>query len=1326
MRRALNVIKRSLFLLALQPISAQAMDYELNLLRSDNVWLWGEMLGLGVCFILVFSLFHRWMKKNKLSINFASPGLGRGVISIVSVFYIVVLILATVSLESHRASVIAAAKTTLDGVLLTTDERLDMWVGEHLTLLEQLGQHPELVAVSEALVSLPPDKASLVNSPVLTQAREFIRENERVMGGLGFFIISKAHISVASWRDTNIGSLNLIAVQRPDLLARVFEGEAVFIPPIRSDVALAPGEKELPPTMFFATPIRNTNKEVVAVLTKRVDPQGQFSRIINTGRFGRSGESYAVGKDGLLLSESRFNDFLWKTKLLEPALNSSLNLNIRDPGVNLTQGGVSPVAREHWPLTKMAQGIANGDFSYDLEGYNDYRGVPVFGVWLWDEWMGIGMATEIDRAEALAPYFNIRSAVSIALILLLGFCVVASYFLLLLGGGASRALRNIQEDLLNERRQSEDRQRLFGEIFTRTKEVILVADASTARYVEVNQEATAVLGYSEAELLQLKASDVNRDQFGDQEDWDGYVQNLRRINGLREEGVYLRKDGTTLPVDLSINVIDMHEKSFVVTIARDITEHVNTIDALHEAKGKADEASQAKGDFLANMSHEIRTPMNAIIGLSRLCLSTELEPKQRDYVEKVYHSGQSLLGIINDILDFSKIEAGKLSMESIPFCLDAVMNDLAALTAAKAQEKNLELLFDVPAYSQCQLKGDPLRLRQILLNLVSNAIKFTEQGEVVLKVRLAHISDGLEQLSVSVTDTGVGMTEEQCSRMFQSFSQADTSTTRKYGGTGLGLVISKHLVEMMGGSIEFISTVGQGSCFSFTACFDCQRDEGLMPSLALPNGMSKLKVLVVDDVESARNTLVTALASFSFQTLAVSSGPEALKALEQANEPFDLVLMDWRMPGMDGIAAAKCIKAHPNLEKIPAIIMITGYEVEGLVETMAALELDGVCQKPFTPSTLLDTIMLAFSGPEKHSEMISSDDWRVRSIDTIQGARVLIAEDNLINQQIAEELLTQAGLVVSIANNGEEALLAVQEQYFDVVLMDIQMPVMDGYQATAAIRNLPEFESLPIIAMTANAMAGDRDRCIAAGMNEHIPKPVDPEQLMRVLSEWVKPVERLAPTSASKTTAPVQELPPLAGIDIQQGLLRVGGNKALYRKLLIDFHHDHRNDLGVIEKALIEGDIALAQRVAHTLKGIAGSIGATSLLAVVVALDAALTNQQGDYQGLCDELGEALSPLMLSLEQLSPPARPAPQHGDGQSINTQVLDDIKALAQLLEEMSPDAEDVVERIVQNLPTSLLSQGEALHTLVSEFEFDEAAECLQQIRVTVERLLKEKQE
>ena len=1331
MRRALNSITRSVYLLALVPVLALAgsEDKPLNLLRPDNIWLWGKMLGLAVCLILVFSLFHRLIKNNKLSINFATPSLGRSVISIVTVFYIAVMMLATTSLESHRASVIASAKATLEGVLLTTDERLDMWVGEHLTLLEQLGRHPELAAVTEALVSLPSDNASLVNSPVLALAREFISENERVMGGLGFFIISKEHISVASMRDTNIGSVNLIATQHPKLLARVFNGEAVFIPPIRSDVALAPGEKELPPTMFFAAPIRNADKEVVAVFTKRVDPQGQFSKIINTGRFGQSGESYAVGKDGLLLSESRFNNFLWQSALLEPQQNSSLNLKVLDPGVNMVEGEVSTLDRKSWPLTAMAQGVARGEFGTDFEGYNDYRGVPVFGVWLWDAWMGIGMATEIDRAEALKPYYTMRWAVSIALALLLGFCVVASYFLLLLGGGASRALHNIQQDLVSERRQSADRQRLFGEIFSRTKEAILVADAKTARYVEVNQEASIILGYSQEELLQLKASEMNQDQLDDRDDWDSYVQDLRLMNGLRQEGLYQRKDGTTLPVDLSINVIDMYEKSFVVTIARDITEHVTTIAALHEAKGKADEASQAKGEFLANMSHEIRTPMNAIIGLSRLCLSTELGPQQRDYVEKVYHSGQSLLGIINDILDFSKIEAGKLRMESIPFGLDTVMNDLAALTATKAQEKGLELLFDMPANTQCQLVGDPLRLGQILLNLVSNAIKFTEQGEVVLKVRLHRISDELEQLNVSVTDTGVGMTEEQRARMFQSFSQADTSTTRKHGGTGLGLVISKHLVEMMGGHIDLSSTVGQGSCFSFSAPFGCLRDKELMPSLALPNGMSKLKVLVVDDVESARNTLVTALESFSFQTYAANSGAAAIEILAKADESFDLVLMDWHMPGMDGITAAKQIKFHTHLENIPAIVMVTGYEAESLIKTIKTLGLQGYCQKPFTPSTLLDTIMHAFSCHGEQLQATPSGDWRVPSIESIHGAQALVAEDNLINQQIAQELLTQAGLVVTIVNNGQEALLAVQKQPFDVVLMDIQMPVMDGYQATAAIRALPQFASLPIIAMTANAMAGDRERCLEAGMNEHIPKPVDPEQLMRVLTDWVKPIASTinSPNVAPKPVASEPALPSIVGIDTQQGLSCVGGNTILYRKLLIDFYQDHCNDIALIEQALNAGEIALAQRLAHTLKGIAGSIGASSLLGAAVALDAALKKgKQGDYPHLCIELGRVLTPLMLSLEQLLLLPRSAPQHGDSHSINTQVLDDINVLTQLLNEMSPNAEEIAERLKHNLPAALLAQGQTLHKLVSEFEFDEAAECLRQLRTAVELLSVESQE
>jgi CheY-like chemotaxis protein/HPt (histidine-containing phosphotransfer) domain-containing protein len=673
--------------------------------------------------------------------------------------------------------------------------------------------------------------------------------------------------------------------------------------------------------------------------------------------------------------------------------------------------------------------------------------------------------------------------------------------------------------------------------------------------------------------------------------------------------------------------------------------------------------------------------------MSHLCLGTELEPRQRDYIEKVYSSAQALLGIINDILDFSKIEAGKLDMEAIPFRLDEVLDNLGNLAAIKAQEKGLELLFDTRPDVPRALIGDPLRLGQILVNLTGNAVKFTEKGEIVIHTEPLRITDDEVEIKIAVQDTGIGMTSEQVGKLFQSFSQADTSTTRKYGGTGLGLAISKKLVEMMDGDIRVESEPGKGSAFIFTAVFGRARDLEKEVERIAPADLDKLKVLVVDDVASAREMLQSTLESFSFRVTCVDSGQAALDTLEAApaDDPFRLILMDWKMPGMDGIATSRRIKEHATLAHMPTIIMVTAYGREEVMEQAERVGLEGFLIKPVTPSTLLDTIMGVFGekGGFRRAGR-AAEDWKIQTVDAIRGAHVLLAEDNPINQQVAEELLTQTGLKVTIANNGREAVeMLDNEDVYDAVLMDVQMPEMDGYEATGAIRQRPEFKDLPIIAMTANVMAGDREKCLEAGMNDHVAKPIEPDKLFKTLVQWIPPRDEEIPQPALQPSIRPEKagaLPKhLEGIDIDEGLRRVGGNPKLYRKLLVEFSQDHREDVDAIRKALDQKDFEAAQRIAHTIKGVSGSIGAADLHHEAESLDSVLKEGQQDlYPELLSRLEEALVPVMQGLEVLavSSVTEEAASGGDSLMDAEAIMPFLDELQMLLEEMDPEAEDKV--------------------------------------------------
>jgi len=649
---------------------------------------------------------------------------------------------------------------------------------------------------------------------------------------------------------------------------------------------------------------------------------------------------------------------------------------------------------------------------------------------------------------------------------------------------------------------------------------------------------------------------------------------------------------------------------------------LNIMEDLEEARKEAESATKSKSDFLANMSHEIRTPMNAVIGMAHLALQTDLTPKQADYVKKIQRSAHSLLGIINDILDFSKIEAGKMQMESVDFSLDEVLDNVSTVVGVKVHEKELEFLMDTPHDVPMALVGDPLRLGQVLINLCNNAVKFTPEGEIVVSTSAVEKEDESVTLQFCVRDTGVGLSEEQKGKLFQAFSQADTSTTRKYGGTGLGLTISKRLVNMMGGEIWVESEPGKGSEFIFTAKFGLARKVArrrLVPSVDL-RGM---RVLVVDDNASSREILQTLLESMSFEVTVAASAEEGIAELEKdaKDRPYKLVVMDWKMPGMDGIKASEVIKRHPSLPQKPKIIIATAYGREEVMQRSEKVGVDGFLLKPVGQSVLFDAIMVAFGKEALEGEAVA----RVRGSDEeglqkIRGARVLLAEDNEINQQVAKEILEQAGLVVRIANNGQEALDLVRANIFDAVLMDVQMPVMDGYTATREIRKWEGgmrkegTSSIPIIAMTAHAMSGDHEKSIAAGMNDHITKPIDPEKLLGTLARWIGPRDRAvkspeaAPASIgpqAKKPAPLEQALPdaLPEFDVAEGLQRLMGNRALYRKLLANFATQYIQGAATIRSALDAGDFEQAHGLVHAIKGVAGNLAATDLQVQSAALE---------------------------------------------------------------------------------------------------------------------------
>jgi len=830
--------------------------------------------------------------------------------------------------------------------------------------------------------------------------------------------------------------------------------------------------------------------------------------------------------------------------------------------------------------------------------------------------------------------------------------------------------RKLAEEAL---RESETK---FKEMMELLPETIYELDGE-GKIVYANRAATEKFGYSNEEL---EEGIDPRAIYSPEDREKGTDRITRTIQGEQldnEELLLQKKDGSRFPAIIYSSPIFKEEKPCGARgIIIDITKLKKKEEELRLAKKDAEAANKAKSVFLANMSHEIRTPMNAIIGLSYLAMQTELSPQQNDYLSKIESSANLLLGIVNDILDFSKIEAGKLKMETVEFYIEDVFEKIAGLIALQADEKGLELIFDVGQDVPLGLVGDPLRLGQVIINLASNAVKFTEKGEIIIQTKLVEDKKDQVVLQFLVIDSGIGMSEEQTRRLFKSFSQADTSITRKFGGTGLGLAICKRLIKMMGGSISLKSEIGKGSTFSFTAAFKQHDQKKKQPAEDID--FQEMNALIVEDSRAAGQALKHILESFKFKTEIADAGKDALHLLDAnpADKRFDLIFMDLKMPIMDGIETSRQIKNKPNFADIPIILMIPAYGSQQAIHQAEQVGLHDFITKPVMASAVYNKI-IKIIGRKTDSQQIATikKDTLGNGFERIKGARILLVEDDEINQQVAYELINLLGMEVTIAANGRIAVDLIEQDEFDAVLMDIQMPEMDGLTATRKIRGLNTAKSkIPIIAQTAHALDGDSEKSIQAGMDDHVTKPLNPSELLTTLTKWITPKKKSV-QSADRILAPrsgksleINSLPEMTGFDVRTALARVGGDRNIFIGLAKKFSGNYKDIADKIKAAMDKGDNDGARRLAHTLKGVAGNIGAMDLYKSAVSLEAAIIKDLPDeWASRLDVTRERLGQVLNSIKSLDGDI-PQTDNADADQIDHSAISNEPKIASMLMEM----------------------------------------------------------
>ena len=1252
-----------------------------------------------------------------------------------AILLVIVSAIATrYALIDIRQDIHKETSKALNVVLDTTVAALQLW---HDGSIDEISEAASTDGVNAAVATLIDENASEAERNVLDEllhTRFF--ELQRLQGHEGFELLRLDGQRLITTSAFPVGEAPDFFNIYPELVRSVIAtGTPTYIPPTEemsynSNVIVS----------HFLAPIIYRG-EVIALLTALHSPDNSMSTIAQLGRIGDSGETYLFSRTGILVTESRFNDDLINSGLIEQGATAIFNVSIRNPGTDLTQGKTARVERDEQPLTLMAQSATLGLSGEQMEGYRDYRGVPVMGAWTFIEDLNLGITTEIDVMEAMQPYFSAQATI-LSLLTVSGSSAIALGILLYmlmnrttrLLRASARQLEAEVEDRTVELRQTAEQLRteriLISTVFQEIPDPIF-CKTGDGHYFRVNQAFADLLGKRIDEV----ESKHDRDLYSaaeansfEQDDFevlksDGPRVNERWTSNRHDEQLLFetRKSAFKLPGD---------NRHYILAVSRDITQRKLAEQQLKLATQQANNANTAKSEFLARMSHEIRTPMNGVLGMLELLSRSSLNGDQVQKLNVAKSSADALLAVINDILDFSKIEAGKLSIESIDFNPRQLIEESAQALAIRADAKGIELLVDVSRIELESVAGDPLRIRQVLTNLVGNAIKFTNEGQVVIEAGVVEHGDEI-RLNCKVSDTGIGIPQEKMVGLFESFSQVDTSTTRTYGGSGLGLAISKRLVNLMDGEISVDSKSGKGSCFAFTVALKpAQAVIKEVPDIS----MRGWRVLTVDDNQTNLDILNAHLDNWGAKVTQASSVDEAIDILRlnkisgdsaNAQIDFDLVITDMHMPEKDGLYFTEAIRQHRSNDELP-VLMLSSVSSQIPSSDLARLGLDGCLIKPVVTSDLFNAIaMIAANSRDGNDRLFVSEhslQRLSRSISTkvewAEGTKVLLVEDNHVNQLVAKGLLESIDIPCDIVEHGLEALerlREVQPVEYAAILMDCQMPIMDGYQATRQIREGgagEEWRKVPIIAMTANALKGDREKCLAAGMDDHIPKPVEVEELRDALRNVLNAhevqycdIDNITPKPTQETTPepPTLIIPEqLLTMNWENSTPSLAEQPQLYLKSLQVYINQYQDIAATIQTHFDAKQFDQLGSVFHTLKGTSGNMGFMTLFERSKHIEQALDD--GELNQIA--LDHYKDTIALSLRDAQSIAEANKSENAVRSVR-QAQDVFAELTNLLESSELIPEPLLAEIEGLEPDVLKNDGlTQLVAALDSFDYDNA--------------------